>query len=154
MVVFFQTGDNLKHHSNDVTCGFILSSLLAHLLTSPDYTSPVFFWSVIELCLANVSACLPTLRPIFTRHSTLARLPGSRKTSSYDSARSGYSRSHYGRSDPANDEFEVPVLGSMGAMGVLTHVQGRQPTSGSETHSDEPEDGVIVVRQKISSYNV
>lgn len=32
-----------------------------------DWTSPVFFWTNIELSLAVVSACLPTLRPIWTK---------------------------------------------------------------------------------------
>jgi hypothetical protein len=31
-----------------------------------DYTSPVYFWTNIELSLAVVSSCLPTLRPIWT----------------------------------------------------------------------------------------
>lgn len=31
-----------------------------------DYTAPVFFWTNIELSLAIVCACLPTLRPIWT----------------------------------------------------------------------------------------
>jgi hypothetical protein len=31
-----------------------------------DYTSPVFFWTNIELSLAVISGCLPTLRPIWT----------------------------------------------------------------------------------------
>lgn len=30
-----------------------------------DYTAPVFFWTNIELSLAIVCACLPTLRPIY-----------------------------------------------------------------------------------------
>lgn len=30
-----------------------------------DYTSPVFYWTNIEMAMAVVSACLPTLRPIW-----------------------------------------------------------------------------------------
>jgi hypothetical protein len=32
-----------------------------------DYTAPVFFWTNIEMSMAVVCACLPTLRPIW-RH--------------------------------------------------------------------------------------
>ena len=34
-------------------------------LKSLDYTSPAFFWANIELSIAVVSACLPTLKPVF-----------------------------------------------------------------------------------------
>ena len=37
--------------------------------TSLDYTSPVFFWTNIEISLGVVSACLPTLRPLWTHYS-------------------------------------------------------------------------------------
>jgi hypothetical protein len=33
---------------------------------APDYTSPVFFWTNIEISLAVILACLPTLRPVWT----------------------------------------------------------------------------------------
>ena len=34
-------------------------------LTSLDYTSPVFFWTNIEIALSVISACLPMYRPIW-----------------------------------------------------------------------------------------
>ena len=47
-----------------------------------DYTSPVFFWTNIETALAVVSACLPTLRPIYT-HFRPSALPKSGYASGY-----------------------------------------------------------------------
>ena len=34
-------------------------------LISSDYTSPVFFWTNIEIALSVISACLPIYRPIW-----------------------------------------------------------------------------------------
>ncbi|KAJ6036380.1 hypothetical protein N7540_000659 [Penicillium herquei] len=39
--------------------------LIAHYNDETYYTSGVFVWTVIELVMAVVSACLPTLRPLF-----------------------------------------------------------------------------------------
>lgn len=43
-------------------------NLLARLILLADHTAPVFFWTVIELSLAIMSACLPTLRPLLVRY--------------------------------------------------------------------------------------
>ncbi|KAI1452858.1 hypothetical protein F4805DRAFT_470518 [Annulohypoxylon moriforme] len=44
-------------------CAFSLTRALIYVHV--DYTSPVFFWAVIELSTAVLSACLPTYRPIW-----------------------------------------------------------------------------------------
>ncbi|KAI0110607.1 hypothetical protein F4776DRAFT_674776 [Hypoxylon sp. NC0597] len=48
-LIYVHVGDSLALHFNDETY----------------YTSPVFFWAVIELSTAVLSACLPTYRPIW-----------------------------------------------------------------------------------------
>ncbi|KAJ4305489.1 hypothetical protein N0V90_001020 [Kalmusia sp. IMI 367209] len=50
LVVLTKIADEFALHFNDETY----------------YTSPVFFWTNIELSLAVISSCLPTLRPIWT----------------------------------------------------------------------------------------
>ncbi|KAI1151046.1 hypothetical protein F4825DRAFT_477484 [Nemania diffusa] len=51
LATLVQIGAEFIYHYNDETY----------------YTSPVFFWTNIELAVAVVSACLPTLRPIWTK---------------------------------------------------------------------------------------
>lgn len=51
-----------------------------------DYTAPVFFWTNIELSLAIVCACLPTLRPIW---SHFFPKPVATGTSDYEYGSSG-----------------------------------------------------------------
>jgi hypothetical protein len=53
---------------------------------STDYTSPIFFWTNIELSLAIVCACLPTLRPIW---SHFFPQPAATGTSDYEYGSSG-----------------------------------------------------------------
>ncbi|KAI1091711.1 hypothetical protein F5B19DRAFT_457258 [Rostrohypoxylon terebratum] len=48
-LIYVHVGERLTLHFNDETY----------------YTSPVFFWAVIELSTAVLSACLPTYRPIW-----------------------------------------------------------------------------------------
>lgn len=50
------------------------------------YTAPVFFWTNIELSLAIVCACLPTLRPIW---SHFFPKPAATGTSDYEYGSSG-----------------------------------------------------------------
>jgi hypothetical protein len=71
------------------------------------YTAPVFFWTNIELSLAIVCACLPTLRPIWfrfhprqptTKNSSLeygsSKLTGSKRQSTFGT-KYGSSRKPY-----------------------------------------------------------
>jgi hypothetical protein len=67
LVVLTKIADEFALHFNDETCkdGEVQTELIqANQLA--DYTSAVFFWTNIELSLAVVSSCLPTLRPIWT----------------------------------------------------------------------------------------
>ncbi|KAL4994485.1 hypothetical protein BDV10DRAFT_151106 [Aspergillus recurvatus] len=50
MAMYFHVGTTFREHYNDMTY----------------YTSPVFFWTNIEISLAVILACLPTLRPLWT----------------------------------------------------------------------------------------
>lgn len=42
-----------------------LCSVKTNQRTLTDYTSPAFYWANIELAVSIVSACLPTMRPIW-----------------------------------------------------------------------------------------
>ncbi|KAK0621570.1 hypothetical protein B0T17DRAFT_559813 [Bombardia bombarda] len=48
-----------------VTLVQIANEFIYHYNDETYYTSPVFFWTNIEMAMAVVSACLPTLRPIW-----------------------------------------------------------------------------------------
>lgn len=56
----------------------------------------------------------------------------------------------YRHSDPASDDYEAAVLKPHEVLGVQTHVQGRQALQ-RDDYLEEPEDGIILVRQNISS---
>ena len=81
-----------------------------------DYTAPIFFWVNIELSLAVISACLPTLRPIYThfypKQTTTSKFgysgDGSGLSESQRDIR-GHRNSKYGRysRDPYSDELEL-----------------------------------------------
>ena len=90
-------------------------------LNQLDYTSPVFFWTNIELSTAVISACLPTYRPIwmFLRGKPI-RTKGSgayssnaRPSKSYGSS-SRYSSKVVGsqRLDSKNDDLDVALTTS------------------------------------------
>lgn len=127
LVVYVQVGSVLAVHFNDETY----------------YTTPVFIWSVIELALAVISACLPTLRPIYLRYGTYPRTQesGVKEYKSFGS--SGYGRHPYGRSGSRSDDYEIPVLTNM-EPAVLTHIKG----SGAE-NSELAQEGAIMVHQSI-----
>ncbi|KAF2875136.1 hypothetical protein BDV95DRAFT_309446 [Massariosphaeria phaeospora] len=70
VIALFEVAGEYLRHPNDVIY----------------YTAPVFFWINIELSLAVVSACLPTLRPIWTHfRPEVKRLP-THSSSGYASA--------------------------------------------------------------------
>ena len=73
-----------------------------------DLTSPIFIWNLVEASLTVTSACLPTLRPIFTRQSRSQGygsnkyvMTGSRATSSNRSAQAAGYRSS------GSDQIEI-----------------------------------------------
>ena len=86
LVIFHRVFGELAIHFNDETCKVSprLLSLLFDAYRLTDYTSPVFFWSAIEVWLGVIAVCLPTLRPVFKRVHVLATT-GSRGADSYDS---------------------------------------------------------------------
>lgn len=70
------------------------------------YMSGIFIVTVVEMDLAIISACLPTLRPLFISRNK------NRLSSRYHNGHSLHSsRSfQYKRTNETNDELEIPVL--------------------------------------------
>lgn len=64
------TKDNVSNR--DYTCKTSLSAL-EQPLSDPnraDSRAPAIYWTAVEACIGVVSACLPTLRPIFNKKTT------------------------------------------------------------------------------------
>ncbi|KAF2260277.1 hypothetical protein CC78DRAFT_473365 [Lojkania enalia] len=110
LIVLTKIADEFILHYNDMTY----------------YTSPVFFWTNMELSLAVVSACLPTLRPIWTyfrpSKPSTARLYGS---ASYELSGGGK------RSDkfPSDQYTELDDIDGSG-MGVDTTIRAAESRDG------------------------
>ena len=53
---------------NDVSCGCSSPEADSTLLltTIPDIQAPAFYWASVQACVGVVSACLPTMRPLFS----------------------------------------------------------------------------------------
>ena len=119
-----------------------MAKLVSHMeqnleivLNLADYTSPVFFWTVIELALGVICACLPTLRPIYLQYSRpQASKPGS--------STSSYGKSRYVRSRSPDENFGEALTGPR----VQTHIEGFPL---GRLH--EPVESVITVEQGIYS---
>lgn len=112
--------------------------------TPADYTTPVLIWSVIELSLAVISACLPTLRPIFVRYKALSIKRGS-PYSSYNSRTRRFGRDRYSRSNSKDGgkDFELPGIKPVDPIvhtDIRTSDIGRLPL---------PKEGVIQIEQSI-----
>ena len=117
------------------------------LLTGADYTSPVFFWSVIEMALAVISACLPTLRPIYLHfYPPPPPHPYAKRSASYKPVGARYGIDHSGRSDTTSEEFRLPLTER--EAGVQTHIETTYKKS-----PNQPMGGAIMVSQEISSTN-
>lgn len=69
VVATYAIAEEYVNHPNDVICKLFTATFVSHytpfLTSEKDYTAPVFFWTNIELSLAVVCACLPTIRPIW-----------------------------------------------------------------------------------------
>ncbi|PYI04752.1 hypothetical protein BO78DRAFT_372434 [Aspergillus sclerotiicarbonarius CBS 121057] len=113
-------------------------TLVTHYNDETYYTSGVFIWTVVELAVAIMCACMPTLRPLFilNRKKTLSDYPSDYR--SHPSRRSGYFRSTTG----TTDELEIPVLAARDTSGVQIHIQ--RSTSAQE--HEHPNNGVILVQ--------
>ena len=109
-----------------------------------DYSSPVFFWSAIELSLTVISACLPTLAPIFKRYKQASSSKPSDFTASSGQS-SSFGRNRYIRSVSADDGFELPVLNDVD---YPTHIQAN---GGSDRQVSLSADDGIVVKKEFSS---
>ncbi|GAB1202863.1 hypothetical protein APSETT445_001486 [Aspergillus pseudonomiae] len=89
MAMYFHVGTTFMEHYNDETY----------------YTSPVFFWTNIEISLAVILACLPTLRPLWVVIRGRPVTFGSKSYEPYSSSRqSGRSaRNHKRIPDTVNE---------------------------------------------------
>jgi hypothetical protein len=69
LATLVQISEGFAEQYNDMTCEYRAagwtSDEAADAYRATDYTSPVFYWTNIELAMAVVSACLPTLRPLW-----------------------------------------------------------------------------------------
>lgn len=96
VIATFAIAEEYVKHPNDVICEYTYpSSRVTHTHHNwppppnrhpTDYTAPVFFWTNIELSLAIVCACLPTLRPIWAHFFPK---PAATGTSDYEYGSSG-----------------------------------------------------------------
>ncbi|CRG86932.1 hypothetical protein PISL3812_03945 [Talaromyces islandicus] len=68
------------------------------------YMCGIFIVTVLEMDLAIISACLPTLRPLFIGRNKR------RLSSRYPTGHSLHSSRSYKRTPETNDELEIPVL--------------------------------------------
>ncbi|KAJ8058508.1 hypothetical protein OCU04_012694 [Sclerotinia nivalis] len=105
LVLFFQLAPNVKLHYKDITF----------------YTPPIFVWCAIENGMAVLSACLPTLRPLFVGDKSLFSLHAlntmnswrSRLLGSKNSSRSGAVEDTYHR-QTSSDGDQYPLSKSGG----------------------------------------
>ncbi|KAF2247331.1 hypothetical protein BU26DRAFT_566316 [Trematosphaeria pertusa] len=67
LIILTKIADEFILHYNDMTYMPLRKQfhIITHTYSKLDYTFPVFFWTNIELPVAVVSTCLPTLRPIW-----------------------------------------------------------------------------------------
>ena len=88
-----------------------------------DYTAPVFFWTNIELSLAIVCSCLPTLRPIVLRF-----FPAPLKSHS----------ASYGYSSSRQTGTKKSGMGSRYGHGTYNELDELELTRIGPTRSDSP----------------
>ena len=67
--IYLTIGGQLRVHYDDVVCECHLArvSCVVNTHMRSDYTSSTLYWSSVEASLAVLSACLPTLRPVFKK---------------------------------------------------------------------------------------
>lgn len=133
VIATYAIAEEYIKHPNDVICASSLEPTTArpHLrLTYPvlDYTAPVFFWTNIELSLAIVCACLPTLRPIY-----LHFFPKPTTTSSY-----GYG---YGSTGPSGTKKSA--LGPKFRSKPYTEIEDFELRSHDESRRPDVEGGIV-----------
>lgn len=96
MVTFVHTGQARDAGDDDYKCqlqSMILPYKIANETCMIDFTAPTIYWTMIESSLSIVSACLPTLRPLFHGHSPESMVRSVRSAISLASLRS-QSRQH------------------------------------------------------------
>ncbi|KAL4943303.1 hypothetical protein BDV06DRAFT_234800 [Aspergillus oleicola] len=100
MTMYIRVGTTFLEHYNDMAY----------------YTSPVFFWTNIEISLAIVLACLPTLRPLWTI------LTGERRRSSKSSLYRPYNDIEY--RERGKLAWSLPTLSTFDRPKTITRREG------------------------------
>lgn len=99
VIAIYGVAQEYVHHPNDIIY----------------YTAPVFFWTNIELSMAVVCACLPTLRPIWTHFFPKKTVTGTNSYEyGYGSSRKGTRKNNMNNTPPYTelDEIELDVTGT------------------------------------------
>lgn len=96
MVTFVKAANMLPEEQMDLTCNsqpltFFSSERQFSKLDSADYIAQTTYWTLIEASLAIISACLPTLRPLFQGFSVESVIRSFRSVISLGSIRSRHS---------------------------------------------------------------
>ena len=137
MAEFIKALHMLPEVSSDQTCKFSTwpeKRLLKHLADNLyiDYGAPTSYWVVIEASLAIVSACLPTLRPVFRGMSPESVIRSVRRVfslgslGSNDSKHDGFDRLSRGNREDSNAsngglvDKHIP-MGASGLDNQVTH---------------------------------
>ncbi|KAI0467584.1 hypothetical protein F4859DRAFT_506722 [Xylaria cf. heliscus] len=86
------------------------SQYLLYAYDQTYYTSPAFFWANIELAIAVVSACLPTLKPILNFLFPAPPKPQSKQTEYIKITERQASRSHPSRVSRLSDNYSTEPI--------------------------------------------
>jgi hypothetical protein len=108
----------------------------------------VFFWTVIELALGVIAACLPTLRPLFTHGKSRpwTRLTSYWTSSQGTSASQSKSVNKFTKKGASKaSDTRSDRVGSMTAPIVQTHIEGYELEEGRLLKA-----GVINVQKDVS----
>ncbi|KAI0454137.1 hypothetical protein F5B21DRAFT_514904 [Xylaria acuta] len=90
------------------------SQYLLYAYDQTYYTSPAFFWANIELAIAVLSACLPTLKPILNFFFPAPPKPQSKQTDYIKITERQTSRSHGSRVSRLSDNYSTePIKNSI-----------------------------------------
>ena len=144
--IYFTIGGQLRVHYHDVVCKWLLARLSDVINTHvrSHYSSSTLYWSSVEASLAVLSACLPTLRPIFKKdpRATSKKLKsnslGISSKNSKHRRLGGEADSKQSSSSLTRDKTQA------GGMGVNTYVQS-VPLQDLQTEA--PDTGIWVQRE-------
>ena len=124
--IYFTIGGPLRVHYHDIVCECHLVRVSGVVDTHmrSDYSSSTLYWGSVEASLGVLSACLPTLRPIFKKDK---RITNRSKLGSNSLGISSKNSRHHrlgGEADSTQSSSSLTRDGNRAAgMGVNTYVQ-------------------------------